>query len=215
MGLNCCAPTRIDPFGKSIECLACHGLCDTDNVPFVLKDCVNHLRHNIAVPGILINTAPPDLTMKAFRRVKRGKPPKYDKLGCPHVAADILKKFLQHLPVSLITVDSNRSFSTQFFNRIMHRSGRSNSGLNEELKRASIAFIRMMPAMHRSSLIYLLEFFCLVHHEETNGVSAGQLVQTFGPLMGRRRKNESKFLDGSVIIIEFAIENIVWIMSDE
>lgn len=203
-----------NPFGKHLEILVNQGLCDENNIPFVIKDCVNQLKDNIAVPGILIASAPLNVTTKAYGRIKKGKLSKYDALGNPHVASDILKKFLHELPVSLISIDLNRSFSSRFFNRIINRTCRSDDGLHDELRRISIDFLKMLPVLHSISLLYLLQFFALVLYEEANGVSAAALVNTYAPLLARRRKSESQFLDGSIIILKFMIENISWILHD-
>lgn len=200
-----------NPFGKEIEYLIAHKLCDERGIPLVIKDCVDHLRQDVTIPGILLTPAPYKLVQKAYRRIKQGKSPKYDQLNNPHVACDILKIFLKAMPTPLISTNTmafNRSFLTKFFGRSPSQQSRSGDEIFQQMERIALEFLHTLPIFHRNCLIYLLQFYASVHVEAKNGVDARNITPAIMPMLTNRRRSEICIIDGGIVIIEFLIENL-------
>lgn len=206
-----------NPFGQPIDELIIRGLCDENDIPLLVKACVEHLRRNITVPGILVTDAPDKLTNAIVKRIRAGKAPRFDSLKNVHVAAAVLRVFLEELPVALIPMDQStmsRSFLMQYFRRSLTQTSRTGEEIYAELRRIAVGILCVVPAIHRRCLFYLLEFFEAVHRDPTNGVNASDIVQIYKPLLTLQRQSEFTFLDSSVIVIEFMIVNISTIKHD-
>lgn len=196
------------------------------DIPSVFKDAIHFLKkdENIKTKGILCNSAPIHRINRVREMYKNGCRPKYKNV---HVAANILKQYLNKLRPPLLTYEFNYKFKLKFLSilntlfdeKFSPHEGNTRITPENILVNAKLTFegseflayiTRSLPMLHRINLRFLMKFLATVNAEPENEMNAHQLATIFAPLIIKEKPNcelSAEFEDERIVVVKHLIEN--------